>query len=74
MKTVPGGKKNGAKSILGSNPFRKVVGEIFHFSACTLVSILHVCISYPDVDRKFVVVMAHSRRGFLPYIISIIRD
>ena len=35
-KTVPGGEKNGAKSILGSNPFRKVPGVFFLFSACTL--------------------------------------
>ena len=39
VKTVPGGKKNGAKSILGSNRFGKVPGEFFLFSACTLVSI-----------------------------------
>ena len=36
-KTVPGGEKNGAKSILGSNPFRKVPGVFFLFSACTLI-------------------------------------
>ena len=35
-KTVPGGEKNGAKSILGSNPFRKVPGVFFLFSACPL--------------------------------------
>ena len=39
-KTVPGGEKNGAKSILGSNPFRKVPGVFFLFSACPLVNIL----------------------------------
>ena len=39
VKTVPGGKKNGAKSILGSNRFGKVPGVFFLFSACTLVYI-----------------------------------
>ena len=39
VKTVPEVKKIGAKSILGSNPFGKVAGEIFLFSACTLVCI-----------------------------------
>ena len=38
MKTVLEVKKNGAKSILGSNPFGKVEGENFSFSACTLMA------------------------------------
>ena len=37
VKPTPGGRKKGAKSILGSNPFRKVALEIFPFSACTLM-------------------------------------
>ena len=37
-KTAPGGEKNGAKSILGSNPFRKVPGVFFLFLACTLMN------------------------------------
>ena len=43
MKTVLEVKKNGAKSILGSNPFGKVEGEIFSFSACTLIHIIKPC-------------------------------
>ena len=44
-KTVPGGEKNGAKSILGSNPFRKVPGVFFLFSACTLIfTLLHTIV------------------------------
>ena len=39
VKPTPGGRKKGAKSILGSNPFRKVALEIFPFSACTLIYI-----------------------------------
>ena len=39
VKTVPDVKKIGAKSILGSNPFGKVEGEFFLFSACTLIII-----------------------------------
>ena len=41
-KTVPGGEKNGAKSILGSNPFRKVPGVFFLFSACTLIYVVRL--------------------------------
>ena len=37
VKTNSGGQKKGAKSILGSNPFRKVALEFFLFSACTLL-------------------------------------
>ena len=37
MKATPGGRKKGAKLLLGSNSFGKVALEIFLFSACTLV-------------------------------------
>ena len=34
-KTAPGGEKNGAKSILGSNSFRKVPEDFFYFLPAT---------------------------------------
>ena len=37
QKTISGVKKKGAKSILGSNYFKKVGEEIFLFLACTLL-------------------------------------
>ena len=40
VKATPGGRKKGAKSLLGSNRFGKVALEIFLFSACTLLSTL----------------------------------
>ena len=40
VKTNSGGRKKGAKSILGQNRFRKVVLENFSFSACTLVGMV----------------------------------
>ena len=39
VKATPGGRKKGAKLLLGSNPFGKVALEIFLFSACTLIYI-----------------------------------
>ena len=41
-KTIPGGRKNAAKSFFGSIPCRKVPGVFFLFSACTLVYIVLV--------------------------------
>ena len=41
VKTNSGGRKKGAKSILGSNHFGKVGVENFSFLACTLLDILH---------------------------------
>ena len=45
VKTNSGGQKKGAKSILGSNPFRKVALEFFLFSACTLIFIIGVTLN-----------------------------
>ena len=42
VKTVPDVKKIAAKSKLRSNRLRKVGGEKFSFSACTLVHILYL--------------------------------
>ena len=52
MKTISGGQKKVAKSILGSNPFRKVDQEKILFSACTLVLMLNEIFFVFDINTN----------------------
>ena len=52
MQTVPDVKKIATKSKLRSNPFRKVEGENFSYSACTLVKMMGLPIdSFIKLDQ-----------------------